>query len=247
MSILDSNITSGSIPKYRQLLNILRSRILSGELQPDDQLPTEDILINTYNLSRGTVRKAIDQLEAEKLIRKEHGIGSFVRSQPSRAIPFFFPENISSTGEISYEIISREIVPVPVNIAEKLRLTPGDDVCHIIQKQRSEDEVLAYTMRYIPLGFCPDIMKYDLRKQSMHEFLVFISEIPLLRAELEIQARLLNEEEAQLLEISAGTPAIEINRMTYAAPTKPAIWYQGIFKEKCMLGIKVSDLLRRKI
>ena len=73
-------ITQGAVPKYRQLLDILRNQIISGEIQPGSQIPTEDTLIEDYGISRGTVRKAIEQLEAEKLICKEHG-GRFICAQ----------------------------------------------------------------------------------------------------------------------------------------------------------------------
>jgi len=81
------SISPGFIPKYRQLLNILRAQIISGQLAPDQRLPTEEELTATYGLSRGTVRKAIEQLEAERLIRTEQGwVLSFRRCIPGQSV-----------------------------------------------------------------------------------------------------------------------------------------------------------------
>ncbi|MHC1782327.1 MAG: GntR family transcriptional regulator [Anaerolineaceae bacterium] len=90
MNRKSSPIISGSIPKYRQLLTILRGRILTGELPPGERIPSEEDLVTAYGLSRGTVRQAIAQLESERLIETEHGVGSFVRALHPKAVPFRF-------------------------------------------------------------------------------------------------------------------------------------------------------------
>jgi GntR family transcriptional regulator len=239
------SISSRGIPKYRQLLQILRTGILRGEWQPGSQLPTEEALSESYGLSRGTVRKAMAQLEAERLIRIEQGVGTFVRSAPANAIPFHFDDRrpwLESTGKnVSYEVLANEVVPATMEVAERLSLSPTAPVIRIERLEFLDGEVNAYTLRHLDKELCPAILQADLTKASVHELLVELSELPLLRAEMTIEMHVLSEEEAKLLRSEAGVPGIIMDRLTYTAPNRPAVWYRAIFKERTFFGVCVDS------
>jgi DNA-binding GntR family transcriptional regulator len=67
-----------AMPLWRQLADILRARIQSGELPPGRIMPSENTLSQEYELARGTVVKALDALEGEGLIERIQGHGTFV-------------------------------------------------------------------------------------------------------------------------------------------------------------------------
>jgi DNA-binding GntR family transcriptional regulator len=69
---------------YRQLADILRGKIVSGELQPGSKLPSEMTLAQEYDLARPAVRNAIQLLRIEGLIVTERGYGTRVREAPER-------------------------------------------------------------------------------------------------------------------------------------------------------------------
>ncbi len=237
-------IIPGVIPKYRQLLQILRNRILSGELPAGAQLPTEEELTQSYELSRGTVRKAIAQLEAEGLIRVEHGIGSFVRSARPSAIPFRFEDHklwLERTGSrLTFDVLANEVIPAPMDVAERLSLSPSTPVIHIERLELLDNQVIAHSDRYLPESLCLTIVELDLSKDSIHNHLVDMSELPLLRAEMSIEMHILNEYESELVRTKAGLPGIFIERITFTAPNRPAVWYRGIFKEQYFFGLTVG-------
>jgi DNA-binding GntR family transcriptional regulator len=256
MEIPTLRITSGDMPKYRQLLIILRNQILSGQIAPGERIPSEEDLIGTYGLSRGTVRNAIAQLEAEKLIEIEHGVGSFVRALHPKAIPFrFFPASERApvqasvplgvgapiqADEARYEILVQETTTAPLEIAERLKLPPGSAVIHLARRRRVGGVTVSYSERYLEQAVLPNLATEDLSGIcSIHDLLVGSSDFPLLKAEVEIEAHLLNEEEARLLEATPGEPAIVVHRMTYTAPNKPAVWYYGLFRSRYELGVGV--------
>lgn len=70
--------TSG-VPAFRQIAADLREKIVSGEFAPGTKLPSEHELVETYGVSRPTVREAVDVLRGEGLVVSEHGRGVFVR------------------------------------------------------------------------------------------------------------------------------------------------------------------------
>lgn len=239
-------IISGSIPKYRQLLQILRNQILSGHLAPGQQLPTEEELSSTYRLSRGTVRKAVAQLEAERLVRIEHGIGSFVRNVHPNAIPFHFSDqsisSINKLGETTYQVLAQEVIPAPVIVSDRLRIDPNSSVIHVARLQLVDGEPVAYSNRYLSESLCPPLIDADLSSGTIHDFLVGHSELPLLRAEIEIEAHILTAEESKLLQVETGSKAIVIERLTYTAPNRPAVWFQAFYKENFSMQILIDHV-----
>jgi len=237
-----TRIMPGYIPKYRQLLQILRDRILAGEFSPGEKIPSAEELTITYEVSLGTVRKALAQLEAERLIRTEHGIGSFVLPVHPNAVPFHFTELPYPEGKLTYKVMAQDVISAPMDVAERLRLLPGTRVIHIARQRILEGQIVAHTMRYLSEDLCPLVVHEDLTVQSVHELLVKNSELPLLRAEIEVEAHKLTAEEAQLLGEEAGSLAIAVERLTYTAPNRPAVWYKGLFKSSYHFGAEVGEI-----
>jgi GntR family transcriptional regulator len=237
-------IIAGTIPKYRQLLQILRNEILSGRIPPAGRIPSEDELSIAYGLSRGTVRKAVEQLEAEGLIRTDHGVGSFVRTIHPRAIPFHFTsEGSGSDGGPVYQVLTQEVIPAPIDIAERLSLAAGSPVIHVVRRKLINKRVISIGTRHLPESMCPDLLHADLSRGSIHDILVSLSELPLLRAEIEVEARVMSEEEADSLDAEPGQPAVVIQRMTYTAPNRPAVLYHGLFLHDYHIGVRIGDIL----
>jgi GntR family transcriptional regulator len=238
-------VFSGSIPKYRQVLQILRNQIISEDLPPGSKLPTEEELGESFGVSRGTVRKAMAQLEAERLIRVEHGVGSFVRTAHPNAIPFQFNEDGflgSNSGlRTSYIVEAQEVIPAPIDISERLRIAPNTPVIHVARIKLMGDRPIGYTVRYLPESLCPALLHADLTTGTIHHILVKESELPLLRAEVEIEAHLLNDEEARLLQTDPGEKAIVVERLTYTAPNRPAVSYQAIFRDSFSITVHIGE------
>src|SRR5579863_5096919 len=66
------------VPLYHQLQAVLKAEIESGKWRPGDQLPTESQLTGLYQVSKITVRQALEELAELGYIRREHGRGTFV-------------------------------------------------------------------------------------------------------------------------------------------------------------------------
>jgi DNA-binding GntR family transcriptional regulator len=73
----------GETPLWRQLADLLRAQIESGDLPAGRVVPSETTLVQRYGLSRGTVRKALDWLADQGLVNRVPGRGTFVRKQQS--------------------------------------------------------------------------------------------------------------------------------------------------------------------
>jgi DNA-binding GntR family transcriptional regulator len=122
-----------------------------------------------------------------------------------------------------------------------LKIPPGQRVIHVARRRLSGGAIVGHSERYLAEVLCPELLDHDLSTESVHELLVTLSTLPLLRSEFEIEAHSLTAGEAELLAAEAGVPAIMVARMTYTAPNRPAVWYRGLFREHYAIDIVLDD------
>jgi GntR family transcriptional regulator len=127
-------------------------------------------------------------------------------------------------------------------IAERLSLPLGEPVIHIRRLRLEGEAVAGFSERFLPQSLCPDLLAEDLAQQSIHDILVNRSELPLLRAVVEIEAQMLDAEDATLLGVPTATPAIVVSRVTYTAPNRPAVWYRAIYRDAYCLAVRADTL-----
>lgn len=77
--------TSNYLPKYIQVKKLIEKSVEEAMISSGDRMPSESKLTEKYNVSRHTVRKALDMLEREGVIEKKQGIGTFYRGMSSRS------------------------------------------------------------------------------------------------------------------------------------------------------------------
>jgi GntR family transcriptional regulator len=230
-------LKAGPLPKYYQLTEILRERILSGELGPDDQLPTEDALCQEYGVSRGTVRQAVSTLAHEGLIRREQGRGTFVNPLPSGSAFFTltgFDEDMRRQyRRPSTRLLALEVIPATPEVAKRLALASDEPVIHILRLRLADDQPVVHETRYLARSLCPSLVGDDLEAKSVHSLLIHKYRIPLIRTVHTIEAHILLPEEARLLQVKPGTAAFFVDRLTYTTGEtgeRPAVWYQALYR-----------------
>jgi GntR family transcriptional regulator len=76
-------------PLYRQIKNLMLNALESAEWRPGQAIPSEQELALRFNVSQGTVRKAIDEMAAENLLVRKQGKGTYVASHndPAGSVP----------------------------------------------------------------------------------------------------------------------------------------------------------------
>lgn len=97
---------SSQIPHYLQVVEWIRENIYSGDLAEDDRIPSEFQIMDMLDVSRGTVKKAVNQLVREGLLMKVQGKGTFVY-----AIFYTLSSNIWPTAQA---MVERTGISLPV-------------------------------------------------------------------------------------------------------------------------------------
>lgn len=141
------------IPKHHQLAEILRGLIRAGDLEPGDQVLTEEKLCLRYGVSRGTVRHALVTLTQEGLLSREPGRGTYIRSDRVRS-PYFtlgsFVEDMQRQGLAPRtRVLKCRVIPAPLEVQKRLRLRLRTPVIHIERLRLANNRPVLYERRYL--------------------------------------------------------------------------------------------------
>lgn len=131
-------------PLYHRLYSVLKGAIIDGTIAYDARMPTEQQLAATFDVSRITAKRAMDDLAAEKLIARFRGKGSHVtyryKPQPVRAPLVAMLEDLIEMGKHSIiRVISVEKVVAPAEIREQLGLGDRDTVHKVVRVLSNEE------------------------------------------------------------------------------------------------------------
>lgn len=166
------------VPLYHQLYSVLKSSIMDGTIPYDAQMPTEQQLASTFEVSRITAKRAMDELAAESLIARYRGKGSHVTYQykpkPVQAPLVGMLENLIEMGKHSIvRVISIDKVVPPADIRDTLGLEEGESVHQVVRVRSNEEgEPYAYYTSYtvgITRGFTKRIMEKTPRLDVLKE------------------------------------------------------------------------------
>ena len=224
----------GPIPRYYKLKEILQDRIYAGEFQPGDQFPTDEELCGEYGLSRGTVRRAVDILVEEGKLRREQGRGTFVEMPHFSPVYFRladFGEDMRERGlEPSTILLRLQDFPADEETAGRLQINVGDRVIEISRLRLANGKPMAFETRCLAYEICPQLLEDDLEHDSVHNLLIDKYNIPLVRAVHVVEARVLTEQEADLLQVEHGTAGFMVDRTTYTTGNRPVTWFRTIYR-----------------
>jgi GntR family transcriptional regulator len=228
-------LLAGPLPKHYQLSEILRGKILAGELGSGERLPGEYALCREYQISRGTVRKALGTLAHEGYIYSEQGRGAFVSLRPRDPLFFtlstFDEEICKRSQQPASRWLSLQVRPASTEAAGRLGLPPGEPVIWMERLRQVDGRPVAHEIRCLAQSLCPELLQEDLESQSIHSLLVHKYHLPLLRARHTIEARTLTPGQAALLEAEPGAPAFFVDRLTDTRKLGrdlPAVWFQAL-------------------
>ncbi|MEK5063755.1 GntR family transcriptional regulator [Cytobacillus sp. FSL R5-0596] len=151
--MLDRN---NSVPLYEQLKNVFKRKILSGELKPKEQIPSERELVDKYQVSRITVRQAINLAEQEGLLRRVHGVGTFVEGhkiQQELSSLNNFQSTLQQQGLIaSTKLHSTQLITSDFLLSKLLAIQVTDQVMNIELIGYGDNSPIVYYNSYFPMN-----------------------------------------------------------------------------------------------
>ena len=210
-------VADGPRPKHAQLRDAL-AELAVTELAPDTAIPSERELMATYDVSRATVRKAIDGLVADGLLQRIHGRGTYV-ARPrleSRLHLASFSQDMRRRGLVpSTRLLAVELDRPPAEVAAALEL--GDDALawKLDRVRLADGQPIALENGWYPKSLLPGLDRHDLGG-SLYELFADVFDLTIDSAEQTLWGEAAEGVVADRLDAPVHTPLLVFRRISAA-------------------------------
>ncbi len=219
----------GRAPLYQQLQRALRDAIADKRLAPDEALPPERELAEEFQISRITVRKALDGLVGDGLLTRRQGAGTFVAAPAEKNFSKLssFSEDMISRGRTPHSVwLSRAAGAVTPEESMTLGLSPGTPVYRFNRIRFADGAPMALEYSTIP-GFC--LPSLDVVEASLYGALEKHGARPF-RALQRLRAVLVTPEQAEMMAIPAKSAGLLIERRGFLKDGRPVEFTQSYYR-----------------
>ena len=206
-------------PIYQQIKRVIAERIGSGEWSAGEKLPSENELVAALDVSRMTINRALRELAEQGLVRRVHGLGSFVAEAPRHASLIELrdiAQEIEAQGKThSSRVLRLASVPAEASIAAQLELTEGDPVALLQAVHYQDEQPIQLETRYVNPALIPGFLEQDFTRITATAYL--LTQVKPDEMEHRVRAVLADAECRRQLGLGAGEPCLQLRRRTWKA------------------------------
>lgn len=204
-------------PLYQKIYSEIKKNIFEGVFGQAEKLPSENELCSIFNVSRITIRKALDMLTEDGLVVKIQGKGSYANASNKMLgqieATSSFSEFATAQGkQHNSTILKREILQDKY-IAEKLNLAADKDLIFIQRILTLDDVPLMLDKAWLPASLFPNLLTEISEKKSLYETLSSIYHEKVVDSRKELNVSLPKNKQAQFLEVAENTPLFIVNKV----------------------------------
>ncbi|TMW72735.1 GntR family transcriptional regulator [Alteribacter natronophilus] len=208
---------TSSIPLYVQVKNILLDDINNGVYHPGDKLPTEKELTSRFNISRMTLRQAMNALIEEGRLMRLKGIGTMVQDkkleQPLTTLKSF-TDDIRERGlKPSTRVLSFTKQKGSIEAVRKLGIPKSKDIWVTKRIRYADNAPFSIEKNIVSVHHLPNLTK-EIMTNSLHSH-IKSEGYQMVKAKTTIEAALPTEDERKLLDITDNSPVLIVERLTY--------------------------------
>jgi GntR family transcriptional regulator len=221
-------------PLYRQIKDLLLKSLDVGEWKPGELIPSEIELAARFQVSQGTVRKAVDELAAENLLLRRQGKGTFVATHHEPRAQFRFLRVVPDTGEPApsqSRFLDCRRVRAPAEVARRLELRGGDALVYVRRLLSFDAEPIVLDELWLPGALFRGLTAERLAEYKGPLYGLFETEFGtrMIRAEEELRAVAAEPAAAQLLQVAEGAPLLQVERVSYSYGERPVELRRGLY------------------
>ena len=234
-----------NVPLYFQLKSLIIQKIETGEYTEESKIPSEQEFCEQYDISRPTVRQAINELTNNGYLHKQKGKGTFVaKSKLKVDIKNYtgFTDSIldsQNPGQhdiLSLRAIKQEELPCLENMFGTQINASHIEYAEIKFVTVEKGSVLSLNTSYIPLWLFPEIIE-DI-KANKPSYDILRGKYPLLpvRTKSSLEVVFTAQSEAQYLQVQTGHPLIKIENLLYSKNGQPVEFVIARYRaDKCLM------------
>lgn len=221
------------IPYYLQLADLLRAEIETRDKNGSEALPSENFLLKKYNVSRATVRNALNALERQGLIYRRRGKGSFVavkRIESELTALVSTTEDMARRGlELETRVIEIKRTAALPEIARALDLSRPARVYQLTRLRLVDGKPLSLQTAYLPETLYPNLETHDL-SQSLYRLSEDVYHLEYSNGREVLRARRATRREALVLKMRVGAPVLYCERITYSRAGAAMEFLQAVWR-----------------
>ena len=206
----------------------------AGEWSPGDSIPSEAELAARFNVSQGTVRKAIDEMASENLLIRRQGKGTFVASHDDPRSFYRFLRLVPDDG------IPAQAVSVPLSCSTReagaeaaaaLGIAVGEPVIYVERLLRFNGETVVFDQIHLVTDLFAGLTLESLSggDRSLYSLFENTYGVRMIHAEEHLRAVAADPYSAGLLGVQPGAPLLLVERTAYTYGNKPVEWRRGLY------------------
>ncbi|MBS4206734.1 GntR family transcriptional regulator [Bacillus sp. FJAT-50079] len=239
--MLDKN---SPLPIYLQLEQGIKALIENQQLKPGDLIPSEREYAEKYQISRMTVRQAINKLTADGYLQRKRGKGTFVAlKKVEQHLDFLtsFSEDMRLRGmEPGTKVVEFKVKKADAVIAKKLALEIGSPVYQIKRLRFADQLPIAYQIFYTSVDLIPGLTE-EIAEQSIYQYVENTLGLRFASAEQEVESTIARKSEAKALDIKVGDPILLIQRTSFMENEKPLEYATSYYRgDRYKFKVKIN-------
>jgi GntR family transcriptional regulator len=242
------------VPLHHQVYLVLQDNILTKRFPPDAVLPSEDELAQTFGVSRVTLRAAMASLEAQGLVERRQGVGTFVKGQDiaqSTPLHAAMADVLTHMEDISSRTSARVVefghTRGPDHVRAMFDLSDDALMQRFVRVRyfRDSRQPILFLTSYMPPEFGRHIVAKDLKDGSVRQLLLRAG-VTLTSGEQVVGAVLADPVVAASLSVDIGAPLLQIQRIHRNSRKQP-VWFLEVLGSprhfKLHMELRADDLL----
>lgn len=224
--------------RFASVRDDLVARMHDGTIKPGQRFPAERRLCEELGVSRATLRAALDLLEADGLVDRRHGSGTYAcepRITIDTSVLISFTEGVLGKGRHpAAQLIDCDRAPVRLDrfgalAATALKLEPDDEVWRVVRVRTANGVPVALERSWFPVALTPGLDAHDLEQRSIYALLT--EEYGLLpdHAFQQLDAVAAEPEDADDLGCDPGAPLMRVTRTAQTLSGVPVEYARDLY------------------
>lgn len=210
-------------PRYMQIAEQLEAQIRSHERKVGDMLPTEQVLMAEFSVSRVTIRNAMSLLVEQDLLYRVRGSGTYVKGVMNEGggkhrhnavkLRGFIEDLALTSSQSKYpssRVLSFATERASPEVAKQLAITPGTQVYNISRLRLINDEPEILEQTFMPVDLFSDL-SIDIMQSSKYDYVEKYKGLKIARSHQSVIPVIACAEKAELLQVEENSPLLEVH------------------------------------
>lgn len=232
--------------KYDLISKDIRKKIVEGDYPINSQLPFEKDIMEQYNVSRITAKRAYDILVEEGLVVKIRGKGTFVKNMDDRSALLFmrtrqfmgFSSN-NKNQEIDTTVVSFNVELPQPDICDRLKINKNDWVYHFTRVRHRDQDPVVIEYTTMPMALIPNLTQ-EIAEASIYAYVEGELGFKIKSAHRIITSRMPYDTEKELLNIG-DIPVVNVEEITYLDNGSPFSYTLNVHSSEHFSYVSIAN------